>query len=227
MCGRYSFTVPPEAMRWLFALTGPLPNFEARYNIAPTQDAPVIRLNAASGERKAAMFRWGLVPSWSKGPDSRHLMINARAETVAEKPAFRAALRHRRCLVPADGFYEWRKEGARKQPYRICQHDGEPFALAGLWERWEGAGEAIHSFAIVVTEANDLVRPIHDRMPVILDPLDYGAWLGAGAADEATRLLKPFGEGELTAYPVSLHVNSPKNDDRGCIDPVDSEAGNA
>ena len=162
-------------MRRVFNVTGPLPNVPPRYNIAPTQDAPVVRQTKDADEREMDMLRWGLVPSWSQGPDSGYSMINARAETVATKPAFRSAFRFRRCLVPADGFYEWRKVAGRKQPYRITVKDGEPFAFAGLWEHWTGPdGYVVQSFTIVVTEANELLRPIHDRMPVILDPADYG-----------------------------------------------------
>jgi putative SOS response-associated peptidase YedK len=147
-------------------------------------------------------------------------MINARAETVAEKPAFRSAFGRRRCLVAADGFYEWRREGKLRQPYRITLKDGGPFAFAGLWERWRAPdGETIESFSIIVTDANDLLRPIHDRMPVILDPADYGTWLDAEAAapERAAALLKPFPGERLSIYPVSPRVNSPKVDDRACI----------
>jgi putative SOS response-associated peptidase YedK len=220
--------MPPEAMRRLFETAGALANIPPRYNVAPTQDAPVVRLRA-DGERAIAMLRWGLVPAWSEGPDSGYRMINARAETVATKPAFRGAFRRRRCLVPADGFYEWRKEGARKQPYRIRLRGGGPFAFAGLWERWSperGDAEVIESFTIVVTDANALLEPIHERMPVILAQSDYGAWLDVqGTEPEAAQaLLRPYPPDQMEAYPVSLRVNSPRNDDPECIAPLHGEA---
>ncbi len=226
MCGRYSLTSPPEAIRRLFALEGPAPNFGPRYNIAPTQEAPVVGLGKDGERRGLAMLRWGLVPFWSEGPDSRYTMINARAESVRSKPAFRAAFRERRCLVPADGFYEWKAEGAGKpkQPYRIVRRDGEPFAFAGLWEHWapkeESDQEPIRSFTIIVTDANELLAPIHDRMPVIVAPEDHHRWL-RGDPDEAEALLRPFPPDALLSYPVTTRVNAPKNDDPGCIEPLD------
>lgn len=223
MCGRYSLTTAPEAMRRLFDTEGPLANLPPRYNIAPTQDAPVVRPSEGGAGRELVLLRWGLVPSWSQGPDSSYRMINARAETVHAKPAFRAAFRARRCLVPASGFFEWRGGKGGKQPYHIGLADGGPFAMAGLWEHWarEGA-EAIESFAIIVTDANALLRPIHDRMPVIVDPADYALWLegGAEAAARARELLRPYPAEALTAYPVSPRVNTPRNDDAECIAPL-------
>lgn len=227
MCGRYSLTSPPEAIQRLFALDGPAPNFGPRYNIAPTQDAPVVGLRKDGAARGLAMLRWGLVPFWSEGPDSRYSMINARAESVRSKPAFRAAFKERRCLVPADGFYEWKARGSgqKKQPHRIVRQDGEPFAFAGLWEHWEpkegGDEEPIRSFTIIVTDANELLKPIHERMPVILAPEDYGRWL-SGEPDDAEELLQPFPPGKLRVYPVSTRVNAPKNDDPECIEPLEA-----
>ncbi len=188
MCGRYSITKPVEAMRQLFDFAGPLPNLPARYNVAPTQEVPIIRSQGGDGDggggRALAMLRWGLIPFWAKEPSIAYRMINARAETVATKPAFRAAFRARRCLVPADGFYEWQKRGRAKQPFRIVLKGEALFAFAGLWERWSGGeGEVIESCTIIVTEANELLRPIHDRMPVILDPADLGAWLDGSQAE--------------------------------------------
>lgn len=232
MCGRYSLTSPPEAIQRLFDLSGAVPNFGPRYNIAPTQEAPVVGLKKDGEGRGLAMLRWGLVPFWSDGPDSRYSMINARAETVRSKPAFRAAFKERRCLVPADGFYEWKPQGSGKpkQPYRIAARDGEPFAFAGLWEHWEPKEESdegsdrepIKSFIIIVTGANDLLKPIHDRMPVILARGDYDRWLNADP-DEAEELLQPLPEDKLRLYPVSTRVNSPKNDDEACIEPVEED----
>ncbi len=226
MCGRYSLTSPPEAIQRLFRLSGPVPNLEPRYNIAPTQEVPVVGLKKDGEARGLAMLRWGLVPFWSDGPDSRYSMINARAETVRTKPAFRAAFKERRCLVPADGFYEWKAQGSGqpKQPFRIVRADGEPFAFAGLREHWEpkeGAeGEPIRSFTIVVTDANALLKPLHDRMPVILAPEDHETWL-KGDPDEAETLLRPFPAEALSAFAVSTRVNSPRNDDPGCVEPVE------
>jgi putative SOS response-associated peptidase YedK len=228
MCGRYSLTTPPEAMRRLFHTSGALLNVPPRYNIAPTQEAAVVRLRAEGG-RELVLLRWGLVPSWSQGPDSGYGMINARAETVADKPAFRGAFRRRRCLVPADGFYEWRKEGARKQPYRVRLEDGGLFSFAGLWEHWEGgpegAPQAIESFTIIVTDANELLKPIHERMPVIVAPSDHDAWLDAEGTrpEDAAALLRPFPADRMEAYRVSLRVNSPRNDDPGCIAPLQDQ----
>ncbi len=223
MCGRYTLTTPPEALRDLFAFEGPSPNLAPRYNIAPTQDAPVVRRREDGDGRELALLRWGLVPSWSKEPKSGYSTINARAETVAEKPAFRRPMRSRRCLVPADGFYEWRPAGRRKQPYRIVMKDGAPFAFAGLWDRWRGGdGETIESFTIIVTEANALLRPIHDRMPVILDPADYAAWLEAGpeAVPYLKDLLRPYPAEMMTAYPVDPRVGNPRHDDPALIEPL-------
>ena len=223
MCGRYSLTTTPEAMRRLFDTKGPLANLPPRYNIAPTQAAPVVREAEDGSGRELVMLRWGLVPSWSQGPDHRYSMINARAETVAAKPAYRGPFRERRCLVPASGFFEWRERGGNKQPYHIGLKRGAAFAFAGLWEPWAGGqGEAIESFAIIVTTANELLRPIHERMPVIIDPDDYGSWLdgGAAATDRARALLKPYPGEAMVAYPVSTRVNNPKHDDAQCLEAI-------
>ncbi len=228
MCGRYSLTTPVDALRALFGFAGPPPNLPARYNIAPTQEAPVVRRRGPGAARELALLRWGLVPSWADGPRTGYRMINARAETVARKPAFRAAFRRRRCLVPADGFYEWRAEGKRKQPYRVAFEDGAPFAFAGLWERWRGAdGGEIESFAIVVTDANALLRPIHDRMPVILAPDDHEAWLTGEDGDALSGLLRPHPGTGMIVYPVSPRVNDPRNDDRVCVEPLAAGSASA
>ena len=220
MCGRYSLTTPVEGIRRLFGFAE-LPNLPARYNIAPTQPAPVVR-RGGDGRRELALLRWGLVPSWAKDPSIGNRLINARAETVADKPAFRSAFKNRRCLVVADGFYEWRKVGDGKQPYRITLPDGGPFAFAGLWERWAPAGEAIESFTIVTTDANPRLRPIHDRMPVILDPADHETWLEGGAA--ALALLRPFPGDALAVHAVDRRVNNPRHDDPACIAPLPADA---
>ncbi len=223
MCGRYTAAMSWSELVDLYEITEtgiPL-NVAPRYNVAPTQTVPIVR--SVPNGRELAMVRWGLVPSWSKGPDSRYSMINARAETVTEKPSFRTPFRRRRCLVPADGFYEWMKANGAKQPYRIALNDGRPFAFAGLWDSWESADEtAIESCTIIVTDANELVRPIHDRMPVILDPGNHVRWLDVEGtpADEAAEMLRSYPSERMTAYPVSRMVNSPKNDDPKCIEAV-------
>ena len=221
-----------------------LPLFEARYNIAPTQD--VLAVREADGVREAAMMRWGLIPSWSKEPGGGPPMINARSETLAEKPAFRTAFRRRRCIIPADGFYEWKKSagGAKgtKQPYYIHRPDGKPFGFAGLWEAWSGSSPnslpgggspsparllatspggrgGIASCTIVTTAANRALAELHDRMPVILAPADYTLWLDPKVEEpeKLQYLLAPCGEEELVVEPVSTHVNRVVNDDPQCI----------
>ncbi|HET6518666.1 MAG TPA: SOS response-associated peptidase [Geminicoccaceae bacterium] len=224
MCGRYTLATPVDDLQRRFGFAE-RPNLAPSYNIAPTQAAPVIRRWAAAGGRELAILRWGLVPAWSEGPDGRFSMINARAETVATKPAYRAAFRQRRCLVPADGFYEWQKRDGRKQPYFIRLRSGEPMAFAGLWERWTShtGQDAIESFTIVVTDANELVRPIHDRMPVILAPEDYDRWLDPGVPD-GRALLRPCPPAWLEAYPVGTRVNSPGTNDARLLEPLASRA---
>jgi len=222
MCGRYSITTPVEAMRGLFGFAGPGLNLQPRYNAAPTQVLPVVRRVADGDDRELVLLRWGLVPSWAKDIKIAARLINARAETVAEKPSYRTAFRRRRCLVPADGFYEWKKAGGgNKQPFRIRLPDGGPFAFAGLWERWQPeGGEAVESFTIVTTEAALGIRDIHARMPVILPPADYRPWLDPAATpDGLGALLRPY-EAALEADPVSTAVNSVRNDTPDCLEPV-------
>lgn len=197
-----------------------------RYNIAPSQGILAVRAapDGGDGAREAAVLRWGLVPSWAKDPDIGNRMINARAETVAEKPSFRAAFRRRRCLVPATGFYEWRAASGPKQPYTIGMADGGPFAMAGLWEHWtEPDGAAVETCAILTTEANELLRPIHARMPVIVAPSDFDLWLDPALAmpELLAPLLRPFDAAAMAAHPVSRHVNNVRNDDPACLEPVD------
>ncbi len=194
---------------------GELPEDEAtpNYNVAPSQPVRAVRLNA-DGRLEMVRLRWGLVPSWSKGPNSRYSMINARSETVHQKPAYRTAFRRRRCLIPADGFYEWKKTESGKQPYFICRRDRRPLAFAGLWEHWERGGEGgMESCAIIVTVANSVIRPVHDRMPVILSAQEYGRWLDPRNEDpeELLPLLSPCADAALEVYPVSRRVNSPRN----------------
>ena len=213
MCARYSITTAPEALARLFGTVGAVPNMPPRYNVAPTQGAPVVR-RGRDGLR-LTLVRWGLIPSWSKGPDARFTMINARADTLAAKPAYRNAFRERRCLVPVDGFYEWQAlADGGKQPMRMVRPDRQPFALASLWERWQPGPDqpAVDSFTIVTTDANDRLRPIHDRMPVVLDPADWGPWI-EGPAEAVQHLLRPAPDAALVAYPVSARVGNVRNDD--------------
>lgn len=215
MCGRFAITTPPDAVRAYFGYQE-LPNFPPRYNIAPTQPIPIVRLNHV-GNREFALVRWGLVPSWMKEVSLSQPMINARAETLLEKPSFKNAVVHRRCLLPINGFYEWqRTKGLSPKPYYIQQKDGDLFAIAGIWEHWQGAdGSEIESAAIITTDANETLKPIHHRMPVILDKAAQEAWLDVSEvpAGEACTHLKPADNDLLTAYPVSARVNKVANDD--------------
>ncbi|AGA91095.1 hypothetical protein Thimo_2358 [Thioflavicoccus mobilis 8321] len=227
MCGRYSLGVSPEDLQDFFDLDR-IPDSVPRYNIAPS--TPVVAIRAIAGLRRADPLRWGLIPHWAKEARSGYSMINARAETVAIKPAFRDAFRRRRCLIPADGFYEWQaRPGSRvKQPYFISRADGAPLAMAGLWERWrDPSGDVIESCAVIVTSANPLLRPIHDRMPVLLDPEQFEAWLDPsnGDTESLQGLLRPYPAEYLKAEPVSRSVNDPRHDDAALRDPQsDSES---
>lgn len=220
MCGRYMLTSAPEALRALFRYEEQ-PNFPPRYNIAPTQPIPIVRM--VDGKRQFALVRWGLLPSWVKDPKGFTLLINARGETACEKPAFRAAMKRRRCLIPADGFYEWKSVGSRKQPYFIRAKSGEPFAFAGLWETWTGPnGEELETAAIVTTTANRTLKLIHDRMPVIIPPEAFDLWLNTDAVDAATAsaLITPAPQNVLEAYPISTDVNRTANDDPKLLEPA-------
>ena len=223
MCGRYTLTVTPELLRKLFGFDV-TPNFAPRFNIAPTQPSPVVR-GTSGGGRRVDLLRWGLIPSWSKDASIASKLINARGETVAAKPSFRSAYAERRCLIPADGFYEWRTEDGKKQPYRIGFKGGGAFAFAGLWESWvapdgaTNAGETVETFAIVTTDANPKIRPIHHRMPVIVDPGDYDLWLG-GEPQAAQAVIRPFPPDDMAFYRVTTRVNNVRNDDDFCIAPM-------
>jgi putative SOS response-associated peptidase YedK len=225
MCGRYAITSAPESIRKLFRY-GEQPNFPPRYNIAPTQPIPIVRFD--HGARYFALVRWGLIPSWVKDPKTFSLVINARDGSVLTKPAFRNAMRRRRCLVPADGFYEWQVVGAGpKQPYYIHAKDGAPFAFAGLWESWTGPnGEEMETAAIVTTDANATLKPIHHRMPAILTPEAFETWLDTDNVDAkiAAELLTPAPDDALEAYPISTAVNRVANDDARLIERIDPEA---
>ncbi len=221
MCGRFTLKTPVEQLSEKFQFPEIIP-LKPRYNIAPSQSVAVVRLLPDDTDCKLAMLRWGLLPAWVKDPTKVQQPINAKAETAAEKPMFRDAFKRRRCLVPADGFYEWKQGGGRKQPVYIHLKDGEPFAIAGLWEHWEGQdGQVIESCTLLTTEPNDLLAPIHNRMPVILDPKDYEQWLDPElqAADGVKPFLRPFPSDLMTAYSISLRVNNPKNDDSRCLEP--------
>lgn len=231
MCGRFAQYANPEILAHHFRLETTAVDAQPRYNVAPTQPVLAVRLTEDQQHRECVNLRWGLVPFWSKGPDNRYSMINARAETVASKPAYRAAFAQRRCLIPADAFYEWQAGKDGKQPYAIRRKDRTPFAMAALFEHWQGDdGSVIDSCTILVTDANTLLAPIHDRMPVILDPADYGTWLGTRRPDQETdktllqSLLKPADPSGWEADPISRAVNSPANDSPELLEPLVTEA---
>jgi putative SOS response-associated peptidase YedK len=220
MCGRFVITSAPEAIRRLLRYEE-RPNFPPRYNIAPTQPVPIVRLEG--GKRHFALVRWGLIPSWVKDPKDFALLINARLEGVETKPSFRAAMKRRRCLIPADGFYEWKKEGKGKRPYFIRARDKKPFAFAGLWETWaDRDGGEIETAAIVTCNANRTLAEIHGRMPVIVVPQNYDAWLDTEKIDakQAVALVGSAPDDYLEAYEISTRVNSVRNDGPENVTPV-------
>ncbi|WP_420644005.1 SOS response-associated peptidase [Candidatus Leptofilum sp.] len=227
MCGRFALMTPTEQLAMQFDVSETaveaLPPSVPRYNIAPTQPVAAIRLNE-NGTRELTFFRWGLIPSWAKDIKIGSRMINARSETVAEKPSFRTAFKRRRCLIPADGFYEWQKLGSGKQPIFIRPAAGEerPFALAGLWEVWRDSdGSALQTCTILTTTPNELMAPIHNRMPVIVEREDFDLWLNPEPnPDLGLHLLRPYPAEKMSAYPVSTIVNSPRNDVPECIQPI-------
>jgi putative SOS response-associated peptidase YedK len=218
MCGRFAFYSPAEATAALFGATGST-DFGPRYNIAPTQDIAAVRNAGEEGEgRELVALRWGLVPFWAKDPAIGNRMINARAETVAEKPAYRAAYRHRRCLVLADGFYEWHREGTAKIPYFISLASEEPFAFAGLWEHWRSkeTGESLQTATLITTQANDFLAPLHHRMPVILEADRAERWL---AGDNELIGTAGLDCPRLRAWPVDRRVNNARNEGDELIEP--------
>jgi len=221
MCGRYASSRSPEAVASLFRTTGPLPNVAPSWNVAPGEPAMVVRRHPQTGARRLDLLTWGFVPHWTKDLQQARRPINARAESVATLPMFRDAFAHRRGLIPAEAFYEWaRTASGRKEPYAIARRDGETLAFAGLWEGWrDPAGEVIRSFAIVVTAANATVAPIHDRMPVIVEPRDWPLWLGEEEGDAAS-LLRPAADDVLRTWRVSERVNRPANDGPDLIAPL-------
>jgi putative SOS response-associated peptidase YedK len=224
MCGRFTLIADPDELREVLPYINIPKQYSAapRYNIAPTQPVAVV---ANNGENRLDFFVWGLVPSWAKDPEIGSRMINARAETLAEKPAFRSAFRRRRCLILANGFYEWKQEPGQKAktPMYIQIKSGKPFTFAGLWERWNSPdGSNLLSCTIITTQPNSLMEPIHNRMPVILPTQAYATWLQPGEADPRSlqALLMPYPAEEMVAWPVSRLVNSPENDSPACIAPV-------
>jgi putative SOS response-associated peptidase YedK len=224
MCGRYAFFSPSEAVKRIFSLEG-VPELEPRYNVAPTQAVAAVRAGE-EGRRDFVMLHWGLVPRWAKERAIGNRMINARAESVAEKPAFRDAFRKRRCLVLADGWYEWQVAPGGKRPWFVRLKDGRPFAFAGLWERWKDPanGAMLESCTIVTTDASESLRKIHERMPVVLGEADWDRWLDTAFsdADKLLELLVPFDPKSLEAWPVSREVNAPKNEGPALIVPEDA-----
>jgi putative SOS response-associated peptidase YedK len=219
MCGRYAFFSPAEAVRRVFELDES-PSLEPRYNVAPTQDVATVRAGE-EGRRSFAMLHWGLVPKWAKERAIGNRMINARGETLDEKPAFRDAFRKRRCLVLADGWYEWQAAAGGKQPWFVRRRDAQPLAFAGLWERWKDPadGSTLESCTIVTTGASESIRKIHERMPVVLDAADWDRWLDTAFSDtgKLAELLVPFDPKALEAWPVGREVNAPKNQGPGLI----------
>ncbi|MBT8136074.1 MAG: SOS response-associated peptidase [Gammaproteobacteria bacterium] len=216
MCGRFAFYAPAEAVTRIFGVEDP-PDIEPRFNIAPTQFVPIIRADS-DGERSVSMLRWGLVPFWAKDKAIGNRMINARAETLSEKPAYKSPFRKRRCIVPANGFYEWKKQGSVKQPYFISHGGDKPFGMAGLWARWrdgENDDETLETFTIVTTAPNEAVAPLHNRMPAIIDTSHFTQWLDPENHDTAAlqELLLPPPAEPVTVWPVSRRVNDPKNDE--------------
>ena len=221
MCGRFAFFANGQFGYESLQLPEP-PPFE-RYNIAPSQEILAIRTDLETGRPEWALLRWGLVPFWFKEPGGKRPLINARAEGIEAKPSFRGPVRHRRCIVPASGFYEWRRQGTGKQPYFVRPAAAEVFALAGIWDHWEGKqGEVIESVAIITTSANELMQPIHDRMPVILGKEDVAAWIALTTKlEKALPMLKPCSSTRMMTYPVSSLVNSARHDGRACVAKVD------
>jgi len=221
MCGRFSLGATIRVGQ-LFNLPD-WPDVSPRYNIAPSQDVPAVVHLRETAHRQFRPLRWGLVPSWSKDRTIGARLINARAETVVTRPAFRGLLRERRCLVLADGFYEWQQQDRRKQPWYVRMRDGRPFAFAGLWDRWHSAADdQLETCTIVTTEPNALVSGLHNRMPVILSPTDYDLWLDPGfqEVERLTAVLRPYPPDDMTAYPVSTRVNNAAYDDPECVAPL-------
>jgi putative SOS response-associated peptidase YedK len=225
MCGRFTLTATPEALNKLFPLFEGL-DLQPQYNIAPSHNVLAVRLKPGSANAEAVRLRWGLIPSWADDAKIGYKLINARLETVREKPSFRAAFKHRRCLILADGFFEWQKTAKAKQPYHIRLRDGGPFAFAGLWEKWEREGNSIQSCTILTTDANATVREVHNRMPVIVEPKHYQDWLTAPGDSKASMVnyLGPYAPDALIAIAVNPVVNNPRANGPECLVPAEPEA---
>ena len=226
MCSRYSLTSPPQAVRQTFGVFNK-EEFPPRYNIAPTQPVLIVR-NSLRQERELVLVRWGLIPSWVKDPNDFATLINARAETATVKPSFRAAMRHRRCLVPANGFYEWTGPKGAKQPHLVRPRDGGVMAMAGIFEHWLGAdGSEIETMAILTVAANETMRPIHDRMPAILPPEAFELWLDcqSGSSVPVEGLLTPAPNDLLEVMPVSKAINNPRNEGSGVLEKSAGDRG--
>jgi putative SOS response-associated peptidase YedK len=224
MCGRFTQRQPAQAIAQQFSL-GSVPDSPPRYNIAPTQLIAAVTQPEVA-QRQFRVFQWGLVPFWAKDASLGAKLINARAETVAEKPSFRAAFRHRRCLIVADGFYEWQRVESGKQPHFFHLQEDQPFAFAGLWEQWESPqNEILETCTILTTEANEVLRPVHNRMPVILHSDDYDRWLDPSVdmASKLLPLLRPYPADEMASYAVSKVVNRVSSDRPECIEPLKAE----
>jgi putative SOS response-associated peptidase YedK len=224
MCGRYRLSRRKQIIEERFGSEPWDDDWNPRYNIAPTQPVPVIRQNPKEPVRQISLMKWGLIPNWARDVSIAGSTINAKSETAATKPAFREPLRLRRCLIPADAFYEWKKNGSAKQPYCLEVDSGELFAFAGLWDGWKDAnGHWIRTCSILTTTPNAVTAAVHDRMPVILDPDSYGAWLDPGMQNVTaiSELLKPLDARRMRCYPVSARVNHAANDDEECSRPVE------
>jgi putative SOS response-associated peptidase YedK len=224
VCGRYRLSRRKQLVEEYFDTASGDEDWNPRYNIAPTQPVAVIRQHPKEPIRELSLMRWGLIPSWAKDSSAAARMINARAETASTRPAFRDALKSRRCLIPADGFYEWMRMEKTKQPYCFEINNGELFAFAGLWERWKDpTGNWIKTCSILTTTPNAVTAPVHDRMPVILDPDSYDLWLDPGMTNvaAASDLLKPFDARQMRCFPVSGRINHVANDDEECSRPVE------
>jgi putative SOS response-associated peptidase YedK len=224
MCGRYRLSRRKQIIAEQFETQPWDDDWNPRFNVAPTQQIPVVRQHPKEPRRDLSLMRWGLIPSWAKDTSGAARMINARSETVSTKPAFRDPVRFRRCLIPADAFYEWKRTATSKQPYCFEVNDGELFAFAGLWDRWrDPSGHWVKTCSILTTTPNAVTAPIHDRMPVIIDPDAYDLWLDPGMTDVqvVSEFLKPFDPSLMRCFPVSTRINHVANDDAECSLPVE------